>query len=135
MSNCLFSFLLFGSFFLFTHQGCTANGYCHCTAQEDSCACHLTEADTTLTVEVKEKYVKFPLGSDRITLHYVINNRTVSYYEIPDYVAVEHFENGKWMPLRSKTGDKELLVLKEGGLVKNVKPYEENKVDSFFSYA
>lgn len=127
----MFSFLL-GATFLLAPHGCIGNDSCTCNVQLDSCVCHLTEADTTLTVEVKEKYVKFPLGSDRITLHYVINNRTVSYYEIPDYVAVEHFENGKWMPLRSKTGDKEMLVLKEGGLVKNVKPYEENKVDSFF---
>lgn len=131
MGYYMFSFLL-GATFLLASHGCIGNDSCTCNVQLDSCACHLTEADTTLTVEVKEKYVKFPLGSDRITLHYVINNRTVSYYEIPDYVAVEHFENGKWMPLRSKTGDKEMLVLKEGGLVKNVKPYEENKVDSFF---
>ena len=132
MNNCLFSFLLFGSFFLFAHQGCTANGYCPCTAQQDSCTCCLTEADTTLTVEVKEKYVKFPLESDRITLHYVIKNRTGGFYEIPEYVAVEHFENGKWMPLRSKTADKEKLVLREGRFIKDVRPYEENKVDSFY---
>ena len=60
MGYYMFSFLL-GATFLLAPHGCIGNDSCTCNVQLDSCACHLTEADTTLTVEVKEKYVKFPL--------------------------------------------------------------------------
>ena len=124
--------LLFGSFFLFTHQGCTGSESCPCTEQQDSCTCQLTEADTTLTVEVKEKYVKFPLESDHITLHFITKNNTGNFYNKPESneVVVERFEKGKWERVLAKKND--VLTLREGpGRFTGLFPWEE-KTDSFF---
>ena len=40
-------------------QGCYEGTVRDCWYHADSCTCGLTEADTTLTVELLDKYVKF----------------------------------------------------------------------------
>ena len=99
MGYYLFS-LLFGGVFLFAHQGCTGSGSCPCTAQQDSCTCHLTEADTTLTVEAVTRYIQYPLA-DTTKLYVTIRNNTKYYYNIPEYFDIhfEKFENGSWQKL------------------------------------
>ena len=99
MGYYLFS-ILFGGVFLFAHQGCTGSGSCPCTAQQDSCTCHLTEADTTLTVEAVTRYIQYPLA-DTTKLYVTIRNNTKYYYNIPEYFDIhfEKFENGSWQKL------------------------------------
>lgn len=99
MGYYFFSILL-GGFFLFAHEGCTGLGSCPCTVQQDSCTCHLTEADTTLTVEAVTKFIQYPLA-DTTKLYVTIKNNTRYYYKSPEYFDIyfEKYENGGWQKL------------------------------------
>lgn len=127
MGHYIFS-ILFGGIFLFAHEGCTEYGNCHCMVQEASCACHLTEADTTLTVEAVTKFIQYPL-TDTTKLYVTVSNKTKYYYKIPEYFEIyfEKFDNGCWqklLPLPSSLLHE--LVPTHGGIEGGMK-----KMDSY----
>jgi len=127
MGHYIFS-ILFGGIFLFAHEGCTEYGNCHCMVQDASCACHLTEADTTLTVEAVTRYIQYPL-TDTTKLYVTVSNKTKYYYKIPEYFEIyfEKFDNGCWqklLPLPSSLLHE--LVPTHGGIEGGMK-----KVDSY----
>ena len=113
-------------------QGCYEGTVRDCGYHADSCTCGLTEADTTLTVELLDKYVKYPLEGSNIPLHFIARNNTGNFYNKygNNEVVVERFENDKWKSIPARQND--VLFLNDGiGRFTGLFPWEE-KADSFF---